>query len=855
MHGSRAEVPPDPAGATSYDELSERLRKLRSWAGVPYRETHRRVLRLRTERGVPELPAYNTVYRCLQPGRSRIDAELVVDIATALLGDTAAAEQWRQACRAIETRASDAAIVTVTDTLPAELATFTGRDTELGWLLDDLTARSDADAAQLTVIEGMAGVGKTTMAMHLAHRLIRAGRFAEVCLAVNLRGYDADLPPAEPSAVLGGFLRVLGISGSQIACLDLADRARMFRAQLAGQHALILLDNAASLDQVHPLLPQHPSCLALVTSRRQLDGLNATRLPLPMFSAQESLHLLRREIGADRIATDPGSAAAITEVTGHLPLALSLIAGRINATPDWTLADHLDRLTHRREHLRLEDSVQLAVGQSYDDLGARQRRLLRLAALHPGRDFDVYAMAAIASTELGPTADLLAELTAANLLQQRDAHRFELHDVVRVFAADRARDEDPARTRRAALGRLLHHYRYLALTAMNVYAPQDAPRQPVVTDPGTPRPNLPDRPAATQWLDSERRNLLATASHAPVHGWPHHTGQLSLILASYLDLTGRFDDAKTLHTLASRTATGHLSGWALRNLAATTFVLGRRDEAMDQFTHAAASFRECGDHVNESATLLMLAGANGSTTTGRFPEAHRLSQRAVRTARATDDRISLARALRNLGVTHYLLGAYREAADACLEALAIVRETGDRVVEAAALIHLGSATARLGDSRDALKHLQLGLWHARGVGHRRAEADALNQLGVTYAGLRRYEFAMDHHDQALAIIRDDGMRQAEPQIRNDIGSTLCSAGHHDRATLQHREVLGMAHDQGDHYELARAHDGLGTSTAATGDLRAARHHWQQALALYAELGTPEAADIAVRLRKHPPTDT
>lgn len=445
-------LPPGPHGVVSYDELSARLRALRTWAGVAYREVHRRVVRDRKARGVLELPVYNTVYRCLRPGRTRLDAELVADIAGALLGDPVAAASWRQACRAIEGVATDAAIVAVSGTLPAESAGFTGRTRELTTLLAAL-ARPPAVVA----ITGMAGVGKTRLAVHLAHRVMAAGGRRDLCLSVNLRGHDADHVPADPGAVLEGFLRLLGLPGGRIARLDTGGRAEELRRRLAGRRTLLLLDDAASPDQIRTLLPNTPGSVTVVTGRRVLDGLPG--VVLDPFGPDESAALLRHEIGTRRAEAEPRAVAGIAEAVGHLPLALSVVSARIRADTEWTLADHLDRLTRRRADLRLDDPVARAIGLSYATLDADQRRLLRLAALHPGGGFDASAAGALTGAPPGLTGSRLVGLVAAGLLRRRAGDRFEFHDLVRVFAAERARDEESARAKNEALGRLFDHYR------------------------------------------------------------------------------------------------------------------------------------------------------------------------------------------------------------------------------------------------------------------------------------------------------------------------------------------------------------------------------------------------------------
>ncbi len=858
--GQGAGEPPRPVGVRSYDELSHQLRLLRTWAGVPYREVHRRVVRSRRARRIAELPAYSTVRGCLQPGRIRVDAELVVDIATALLGDDPRTAEWRQACQVIDGRASDAAIVSVSVGLPDDLEGFTGRRSELARLLEtfgagaqsgDAVAGGDAGShgtVAISVLEGMAGVGKTRLAVHAGHELLSAGRYSDLCLSVNLRGYDADLPPADPAAVLDGFLRRLDVPGSRLASLDLAHRAELFRELLAGKHALIVLDNAASVDQVRPLLPDSPTCLVLITSRRRLDGIQATHLPLDVFGQEESLDLLRRGVGKERIDADLDSAVRIADLVGHLPLALALIASRIQASPDWTLADHLDRLTERRSALRLEDGVEIALGLSYEDLDVEHRRLLRLLSLHPGRDFDVYAAAALAGAELTAVAARLADLVNAHLLQQRVPGRFELHDLVRQYAAARARDDDAVRARRAALTRLFDHYRYVAWVAASLHAPHEADRLPAVPEPDTPRPDLADRAAAVAWLDTERANLIAMAIHAATRDWPVHAGHMSLILFRYLDLAGHYHDAEIVHTLAGRVAEGHVRGRALSNLGVVLHTLGRHHASLEQYDRAAAAYRDCGDSFSEGIVRMNIGGAQ--LHVGRYREAVHEFQIAIDTARAGGHQVMEARGLGNLGVAHYLLGRYDEALDDYRKTVALVRKTDDKVVEHHALIQLGAVYERLGRYPEALDHLRQGLDGARTVGHRTAEADALNQLGVLYASMGEYERSLQLHEQALSASRDTGNTEIEVQVMNRMGRPLRALGRCEQATDLHRQALAMATELANQYEQAHALDGIAWCLAAAGEPVAATEHWRQALEHFSDLGTPEADEVRAALAEH-----
>ncbi|HJP77065.1 MAG TPA: NB-ARC domain-containing protein [Pseudonocardiaceae bacterium] len=369
-----------------------------------------------------------------------------------LLGDEVAVDGWRQAYQVALGRVGIAAIVDVADRWPEDLATFSGRDTEL----DQITGLA---AGGGVVLCGMGGVGKTRLAVRAGHQLMTDGRFTDVQLAVDLHGYDPERSPADPAAVLDGFLRRLGMRGEQIRQLDLAARTAALRQLLAGKRALVLLDNAANAEQVRPLIPDTHSCLTLITSRRVLPSLaGTTQLVVDVLNPAQSVNLLRQVCGPDRIDADLSAAKAIAQSLGGLPLALDLVAARIKASPDWTLLDHHERLVRRR----LDDVVKVSLHISYDDLQPDQQRLFRLLALHPGDDITVYAAAALTDAGQAEVQQHLDQLVAANVLLQRHPGRYGFHDLVRVLATDLTHDHDAASARNAALRRLFDHYAYTA---------------------------------------------------------------------------------------------------------------------------------------------------------------------------------------------------------------------------------------------------------------------------------------------------------------------------------------------------------------------------------------------------------
>jgi hypothetical protein len=541
----QASPPPDPGQAGSLAGLVERLRGLKVWAGDPSYETIKdRVNAAWTAAGRPvsELVCKSTVAYCFQPRRRRLETDLVLAVVEALHPDSAYLTQWRQALRVAGGEAEAATQVRIQDDLPPDLAGFAGRHGELAHLRAATRARGPA------VIEGMAGAGKTELAVHIGHLLHREQPFERILFA-NLRGFDAgpDQTPIDPAAVLDGFLRLLGMPGHDIPH-QLAARAAAYRDRLARTRALVVLDNAATPEQVRPLLPATPGCLTLITSRRRLAGLPAaTRLAVDVFTPADAVTFLLDAVPDVPVGVDPDAAARIARRCGHLPLALSRAAGHIANTPGWTLTDHADRLDERHDARCLDPGVEAALDVSYRHLPPDVRRTLRLAALHPGRDFDAHAAAALADADPSAVRNQLGHLCRDHLLRRTGPARYAFHDLVRAYATSRAVDEDPRSHRRAALTRLFDFYLATAEAALDTLCSAGAHRRPPIHAFG---PDLTDRHAARAWLDTERRTLVAVSAHTAAHGWPTHTIRLSTTLRRYFS-GGQAGDALRIHARAA----------------------------------------------------------------------------------------------------------------------------------------------------------------------------------------------------------------------------------------------------------------------------------------------------------------
>jgi transcriptional regulator with XRE-family HTH domain len=423
--------------------------------------------------------------------------------------------------------------------LPLAVPDFTGREAEVAHVHGLLTAGGDQgpDAIVISAVAGKPGIGKTTLAVQVAHRLRTAGSFPGGQLYVNLQG--AQTQPKNPGDVLARFLRALGMDGTSIPD-DLEERAEHYRTLLADRQMLVVLDNAANEAQVRPLLPGSPTCGVLVTSRRRLSGLEGARLlDLDVLPTAAAAELLARVAGPDRVAAEPAAAAAIVSSCGRLPLAIRIAGARLAARPGWSLVRLAERLAD--EHRRLDElaagdlEVRASIALSYRALPGLERRVFRRLGLLEAPDFTAWVPAALLDLPPAQGEELLDRLADAQLLEiaGEDAAgqlRYRFHDLLRVYARERAlADEQPA-DRTAALARALGGWLALAETidrrlpspsfgvAHGATVRWPSPRTKVGAENGAP---LAADPLA--WFEAERVALVTAVDQASGHGlrsWP-----------------------------------------------------------------------------------------------------------------------------------------------------------------------------------------------------------------------------------------------------------------------------------------------------------------------------------------------
>jgi tetratricopeptide (TPR) repeat protein len=775
----RVDEMPDPQRAVDLADFVRELERLRVWAGSPsYRTLAKRVgPQLRP----PRVVSHVTVTEAFNPRRRRLDQDLVAAIVRALGADEQSATRWKEACVRVHVEAKHGGTTGVFRQLPADLTVFTGRHLEMTHVIQAAAAASQDGARTVVIsaIEGLAGIGKTQLAVHAAHELVRAGHFTDLQLYVNLHGFDADREPVEPAAVLESLLRALEVPGPKIPS-GIDERAAMFRDRLHGRPALIILDNAASEQQVRDLIPGAAGCLVLITSRRSLTGLDgAVPLRLDVFSTHEALELLDRVAGKERVAAEPVAAEAIVAACGRLPLAVSLVAGLLRSRPAWSLAHLARRLeTGGLDAIGAGDrGVRAVFDLSYQGLGSAARQVFHLLALSPGADLSVLAMAAMAQISPQEAEALLESLMNEHLVQQERLGRYQLHDLLRAYAVERAEAEPDAAGRiAAARHRIAAWYTVAADAAAQAIMPTRYSEPLLTAETAGFTVAFSGSAEAMAWYDTECANLTAAVHAASDHASAYLTWRLPVAMSTYLHLTCRWQLWEQLHRigLAAAKAADDPAGqaWTLSNLGIAQTELGLFDEAGDHLTRALEIRRGLGNSSGQAAVLGNIARLYAYSN--QLQRGLEYALQALELARATGDRRRESSSLNSVACCLSDLGRYDEALPFLAAKLELHREDGDVRGLGLALHNIGEVYNGLSRHAEALASYQEALDLARGIGERHSEAGAMYGMAQVFEGLGEPEPARRRLEQAVTIFEELGAPETEDArahlARYDTGS-------------------------------------------------------------------------------------
>jgi DNA-binding SARP family transcriptional activator/tetratricopeptide (TPR) repeat protein len=739
---------------------------------------------------------------------------------------------------------SGAAVGMAPRQLPAAPRHFTGRQTELERLI--ALARGDgghAGTVVISAIDGMAGIGKTALAVHAAHRL--AGDYPDGQLFLDLHGYTQGHLPRSAGEALDWLLRALGAPAGVIPKDD-EQAAAFYRQRLAGTRTLIVLDNAATEAQIRPLLPGAGSCLVLITSRRRLKALDdAHTLSLDLLPRSEAVALLRAAAGPDRVRADDPLLDEVAGLCGYLPLVLRIAAALLRHRPAWNL-EHLYGLL-REQHRRIpalsdgDRDLGTVFDLSYQSLTAGLRRAFRRLGLVPGPDLDAYAAAALTGTDPATAAGLLEDLVDHNLLIAYAPGRYRQHDLLRAHARTWAA-ADPGHG--SALERLLSYYAHTAQSASITIAryPRPEPDGPAPAH----APSLTSPEAARAWLRTERDNLEAAHAFARTLGWHGHALALIAGLAEILRTDGPFMHALELHQAATETAE-RLGRPALRAAALTELgilwrLTGNLTAARDTLAQAVEIHRATGQRQGEATTLAELGIVQQHI--GDLAGAADTHNRALEIYRAAGHRQGEADALTDLGMVRRLTGDLAGAADTYLRALEIHRTTGQRSGEAYALTELATVRRLTGDLTAAGDALSQALEIYRATSYRRGEAYALTGLGIVRRLTGELDTATEALAQALEIHRTLGNRSGEAYALTELATVRRLTGDLDTATDALAQALEIHRATGSRNGESWALNHYAAAVAA-GDRQRARALYQQALAMNRELNKPDDQAIAL----------
>ena len=681
--------------------------------------------------------------------------------------------------------------------LPMDVPGFTGRETELARLDASLAGLADAPTAVVvSAVSGTAGVGKTALAVHWAHRV--ADRFPDGQLYVDLRGYGAT-EPLRPIDALAQLLHALGAPADRVP-VDTDEAAALYRSLLAGRRMLVVLDNAATAEQIRPLLPGH-GCVVLVTSRDRLTGLAARDgahcLAVDVLTEPDAMALLRRLLGAELTDAEPEAARQLALDCARLPLALRIAAANLASGPYDSVSSYLAELRTAGTLAGLSaDSddraaVGAAFGHSYRRLTVEARLVFRRLGLVPGPELTAGAAAALVGAGEEEVRPILRQLAAVHLVAPVTVGRYTFHDLLRQYAKQRALADDGEAACAAAVDRLYQWYlSWVDAAARHLYANKVRLPLPVTVSPAV----FPDPAAALAWLEAERPNLVAAVRQAAEHGPRPAAWRLADALRGFFWMRVYLVDwlAVARVGLAAAAQDGDAMARAAGHLNLASVHLRQ-----NRYRQAIAHHRRCVALAERARWWTAMAGALSNIGSayrqlGDNDEAVSHHLRALDIRRRIGDTIGQASVLDNLGNSYHELGELERAVDHHEQAVAIYRAVGNRQAEAVAIINLADSQLALGRPADALRLLRRALVIHREVGDRGGESENLRIQAEVHRAQGRYEQAREAVDAALAIARDTGDLRFEADALNTAGAIHCQLGAPAVAIDHHTRALHLA---------------------------------------------------------------
>lgn len=691
--------------------------------------------------------------------------------------------------------------------LPSDVSGFVNREMELQRLETEIVPSADGfPGISLIIIAGTAGVGKTALALRWAHTMRRT--FADGNLYINLRGYDPGLP-VTPQHALERFLSALGVPRESIPS-ELDDRAGLYRSLLAGRRMLVVLDNAVSAGQVRPLIPGTRESLVIVTSRSRLSSLmvrdGALRITLGLLSEQDSVRLLRDAMKKYRPHDEDARLVDLARLCARLPLALRIAAERAVSRPWMELAELVDELRSESTLWSAlttddeDDAVRSVFAWSYKALPHDAAELFRRLSVHPGAEFSSAVVAALTGEGRARVRHLLDVLVGAHLVEQAGTDRFQLHDLLRSYAADQLSIEDSRETSMALVRRVLLWYAHTAQAAMRWINPMEEAVVLPALDTGVEAPGFSGYEEAVDWYELEKLNVRAAVKRAAELGMHELTARLAVILRNvYMrfnafedwietsqlglqaarDVTDRQAEASLLEglgmaftqrhdfqrgeefhraALAIRQETGTRVdvGLSLNDIGVVRFRGRLLSEALEMFERGRAIFVDEGHDHWEAVAATNLAETRAEL--GHLREAEVLVHRALQIFSSTGERGGEGNALRVLSIIRRRTGRVADALHSIESALSIAHEARNHVWEAYWLTELGKVQLLMSRPESALVSSQRSASLHRRIADRVREAQAWDVAGEAYQALSRFREAADFHDGAVKVFDGAGLR-------------------------------------------------------------------------------------------------
>lgn len=743
--------------------------------------------------------------------------------------------------------------------LPPLGTAFTGRDRELAEVTALLSPKDGASAAMVSAVAGLAGVGKTALAVQAAHRARQAGWFPGGVLFIDLHGYDTT--PIQPGQALDAFLRALGVPGEHIPA-GTAERAGLYRSVLAAisDPVLIVADNASSEAQVRPVLPGPGPHRIIVTSRHTLAGLDARLLDVEILSHKDAMSLLDAALraarpGDSRISDDDddddddAGARRLARACGGLPLALRITAALLISDPVLTageLAEELADETRGLATLQYDDgggtsapSVAAAFDLSYQQLNAHTARLFRLLPFNPGPDVSTEAAAVLAGATPPEIRKMLGQLTKAHLVEvAAGTGRWRMHDLLSLYARQLPSDEAEPDERNHARSRILMYYLYRAAIA-DTYL-QALPG--MVMPPG-----FTGRTDALVWLDVERPNLIGAAIMAADTDSDLIAIELPIALSAYLHWRRHFDDLLTVLIISRDTAhrlgNHQTEAEALTNLGTALMEVRRFEEAIRAYQNAAEILRQIKDLHNEGIALTGLGLALHQMR--RFDEAIPNHRAAAEIFKETEDQRGKGSALNNLGLTQQEIRQFDEAVRAHQEAAEIFHQIGDQDGEGKSLNNLGGVLRKVQRFDEAIRTHQAAVRLFQQAENSHSEAQTLGNLGVAFRHERRFNEAIDAHQKAVEIFQRIGDQHGEGTALSGLGLALMEVQRFDEAIRALQDATEFFRLVNDEHSKGMALNNLGVAFRHVRRFDEAIHVHQDAAEIFHLTKDPYTETIAL----------